>query len=47
MIKVVKFGGSSLADAVQIKKAGSFFQRNQDVTLYRLLRESVFPTTPR
>ena len=22
MIKVVKFGGSSLADAVQIKKAG-------------------------
>ena len=25
MIKVVKFGGSSLADAVQIKKAGKIF----------------------
>ena len=36
MIKVVKFGGSSLADAVQITKRQerSFFQRNQDVTLH-------------
>ena len=48
MIKVVKFGEELLADAVQIKRQErSFFQRNQDVTLYRLLRESVFPTTPR
>ena len=48
MIKVVKFGGSSLADAVQIKKAGKIvLSEESSVTLYRLLRESVFPTTPR
>ena len=38
MIKVVKFGGSSLADAVQIKKADM---------LFRLHQESAFLMTPR
>ena len=46
MIKVVKFGGSSLADAVQIKKAGKIVL-SEESRRYGLLRESVFPTTPR
>ena len=39
MIKVVKFGGSSLADAVQIKKAGK-------IVLSEESRRYVVPSAP-
>lgn len=48
MIKVVKFGGSSLADAVQIKKAGKIVLSEES---RRYVVPSApgkrFPTTPR
>ena len=43
MIKVVKFGGSSLADAVQIKKAGKI----ADVLLSLQHRARDLTATPR
>ena len=45
MIKVVKFGGSSLASAAQFKKVGAIIRKRQDVMWFRQRLESVILVT--
>lgn len=46
MIKVVKFGGSSLASAAQFKKVGAIIRKKrQDVMWFRQRLESVILVT--
>ena len=41
MIKVVKFGGSSLADAAQFQKAGQIIRKVPESELLNVLREEL------
>lgn len=47
MLKITKFGGSSVANAEQFKKSKTSFNKIQhaDTSLYRLLESDFQPTT--